>query len=374
MKKSLLFKPASSRLLVKFTVLLFTALLVMLQQNKLQAQCTYSISLLDTYGDGWNGGAVTVNVGGTNVLTGSTLASGYGPATYNFTVYQGQSITVNYTAGSWSSENYYRVYNAANAGGTQIFQSTQYATPPASQAITNGCTSPMPACTGTPTPGNTNATLAAVPVGGTTVLSVQNTFPLASYQWQSSSSSTGPWANIAGATNSTYTLTYSTPTWFRCVLVCGTNTGISNPTQIVTGPCISTSYYGAGSGYYGRINSVNFNTLSHSTTTSLAAPYYASYSPATTTTTVMAGVTYNLALNTGYYNGAGAWFDWNNNSIFETTEFVSFGTNTSWTMWGGTVAVTVPNNAFNGEIAMRIRTEYAGYTLGAGSALSLIHI
>ena len=334
--------------------------------------CTYSIALLDTFGDGWNGGAVTVNVGGTNVLTAVTLASGSGPAVFNFNVFQGQAITVNYTAGSWSSENYYRVYNAANAGGTQIFQSALYSPPPASQAITNGCTIAMPACTGTPTPGNTNATLTAVPVGGTTVLSVQNTFPLASYQWQSSSSSTGPWTNITGATNSTYTLTYSTPTWFRCVLVCGTNSGTSNPIQIVTGPCISTSYYGAGSGYYGRINSVNFNTLSHSTTTSLPAPYYASYSPATTTTTVMAGVSYNLTLNTGYYNAAGAWFDWNNNAVFETTEYVSFGTNTSWTMWSGTVAVAVPNNAFNGQISMRIRTEYAGYTLGAGSACTTL--
>lgn len=334
--------------------------------------CTYSIALLDTYGDGWNGGAVTVNVGGTNVLTGSTLASGLGPAVFNFTVYQGQAITVNYTAGSWSSENYYRVYNAANAGGTQIFQSTQYATPPASQAITNGCTSAMPACTGTPTPGNTNATYTAVPVGGTTVLSVQSTYPLATYQWQSSASSTGPWANITGATNSTYTLTYSTPTWYRCVLVCGTNTGISNPLQIVTGPCISTSYYGAGFGYYGMINSVNFNTLSHTGTGALASPYYTAYPASATTTTVMAGVTYNLTLNTGYYNAAGAWFDWNNNAIFETTEYVSFGSNTSWTMWSGTVAVTVPNNAFSGQIAMRVRTEYAGYTLGSGSACTTL--
>ena len=493
MKKSLLFKPASTRLLVKFTVLLFTALIVMLQQNQVAAQyclapttndaiipsttvqttpsynsgarafnfaatagcgytfatcgnstadtylrlystgtggtvlvtaddncgaqssftwtcttsgtysvlltnyscnalssatamtysstcspppppsgCTYSIALLDTYGDGWNGGSVTVNVGGTNVLTGSTLASGLGPAVFNFTVYQGQAITVNYTAGSWSSENYYRVYNAANAGGTQIFGSTQYATPPASQSITNGCTSAMPACTGTPTPGATNATYTAVPVGGTTVLSVQSTYPLASYQWQSGTSSTGPWTNIAGATNSTYVLTYSTPTWYRCVLVCGTNTGISTPLQIVTGPCISTSYYGAGFGYYGMINSVNFNTLSHTGTGALASPYYAAYPASATTTTVMAGVTYNLTLNTGYYNAAGAWFDWNNNAVFETTEYVSFGTNTSWTMWSGTVAVTVPNNAFNGEIAMRIRTEYAGYTLSSSSACTTL--
>jgi hypothetical protein len=334
--------------------------------------CTYSIALYDTYGDGWNGGTVTVNVGGTNALTAVTLSSGSGPATYNFTVYQGQSITVNYTAGSWSSENYYSVFNAANGGGTQLYQSPMYSTPPASQAITNGCTSPMPACTGTPTPGATLATYTAVPVGGTTVLSVQTPYPLATYQWQSGPSSTGPWTNITGATGSSYTLTYSTPTYYRCMVYCGVNSASSTPLQIVTGPCISTSYYGAGSGYYGMINSVNFNTLSHTALGSLPSPYYAAYPASTTTTSVMAGVTYNLILNTGYYNAAGAWFDWNNNAVFETTEYVSFGTNTSWTMWGGTQAVTVPGNAYIGQIAMRIRTEYAGYTLNSGSACTTL--
>jgi hypothetical protein len=232
---------------------------------------------------------------------------------------------------------------------------------------------PCSGCSGTPTPGNTLATFAAVPVGATTTLSLQNaTGTGATYQWQSGTSSTGPWTNISGATAATYLLTYSAPTWYRCVVTCGVNAGTSNPIQIVTGPCISTSYYGAGSGYYGMINSVNFNTLSHTASGSLASPFYASYPAASTTTTVMAGVTYNLTLNTGYYNAAGAWFDWNNNTVFETTEYVSFGSNTSWLMWSGTVAVTVPNNAFNGEIAMRIRTEYAGYTLSSSSACSTL--
>jgi hypothetical protein len=232
---------------------------------------------------------------------------------------------------------------------------------------------PCSGCSGTPTPGNTLATFAAVPVGATTTLSLQNaTGTGATYQWQSGTSSTGPWTNISGATAATYLLTYSAPTWYRCVVTCGVNAGTSNPIQIVTGPCISTSYYGAGSGYYGRINSVNFNTLSHTASGSLASPFYASYPAASTTTTVMAGVTYNLTLNTGYYNAAGAWFDWNNNTVFETTEYVSFGSNTSWLMWSGTVAVTVPNNAFNGEIAMRIRTEYAGYTLSSSSACTTL--
>lgn len=232
---------------------------------------------------------------------------------------------------------------------------------------------PCSGCSGTPTPGNTLATFAAVPVGSTTTLSLQNaTGTGATYQWQSGTSSTGPWTNIAGATAATYLLTYSAPTWYRCVVTCGVNAGTSNPIQIVTGPCISTSFYGAASGYYGMINSVSFNTLSHTGTGALASPYYASYPASSTTTTVMAGVTYNLTLNTGYYNAAGAWFDWNNNTVFETTEYVSFGSNTSWLMWSGTVAVTVPNNAFNGEIAMRIRTEYAGYTLSSSSACSTL--
>jgi len=232
---------------------------------------------------------------------------------------------------------------------------------------------PCSGCSGTPTPGNTLATFPSVPVGSTTTLSLQNaTGTGAVYQWQSGPSSTGPWTNIAGATATTYLLTYSTPTWYRCVVTCGVNAGTSNPIQITTGPCISTSFYGAASGYYGMINSVSFNTLSHTGTGALASPYYAAYPASATTTTVMAGVTYNLTLNTGYYNAAGAWFDWNNNAVFETTEYVSFGTNTSWTMWGGTVAVTVPNNAFNGQIAMRVRTEYAGYTLSASSACTTL--
>ena len=119
-------------------------------------------------------------------------------------------------------------------------------------------------------PGNTLATFAAVPVGATTTLSLQNpTGTGALYQWQSGPSSTGPWTNITGATGTTYLLTYATPTWYRCVVTCGVNAGTSNPIQITTGPCISTSFYGAGFGYYGMINSVNFNTLSHTGTGAL---------------------------------------------------------------------------------------------------------
>ncbi|MDR2835683.1 MAG: hypothetical protein LBV69_05720, partial [Bacteroidales bacterium] len=129
--------------------------------------CTYSICLYDTYGDSWNGGTLNVQVGGINVLTGISC-SGAGPDCFNFTVAAGQAINLNYTAGSWPYENYYRVYDGS---GTQVFASTQGSTPATSQSINNTCgpppttvtispASPQLGCTGT-------VTLTANASGGT---------------------------------------------------------------------------------------------------------------------------------------------------------------------------------------------------------------
>ena len=76
------------------------------------AQCTYSITLLDDYGDGWNGGKVTVFVNGTAVLTDITEAAA-GPTIFTFQVSTGDDVTTTYTAGSWSDENYYNIKDPA---------------------------------------------------------------------------------------------------------------------------------------------------------------------------------------------------------------------------------------------------------------------
>jgi len=76
------------------------------------AQCTHTIELTDTYGDGWNGGAVSVSVNGTVVLNNITLGAGFGPANFNFTASAGQTIRVYTTiAGSWAGERRIRVVN-----------------------------------------------------------------------------------------------------------------------------------------------------------------------------------------------------------------------------------------------------------------------
>ena len=132
---------------VKQIPLLF-ALFAFLAINKLGAQsCVHTIQLTDTYGDGWNGGAVAVSVGGTAVtgLTNLTLASGAGPVSFTFNVTAGQTIRVYRTlAGSYPSEMRIKVINSI---GTTIINTIQPVTGTASSGGTTGvgaCSAPTP--------------------------------------------------------------------------------------------------------------------------------------------------------------------------------------------------------------------------------------
>ncbi|MBL4862299.1 MAG: PKD domain-containing protein, partial [Crocinitomicaceae bacterium] len=78
----------------------------------------YTITLWDSYGDGWNNGQIEVFVDGISVGTytindpGPT--NGEGPETYTIPVTDGAVVTATYTAGSYSSENYYYIYDNNN--------------------------------------------------------------------------------------------------------------------------------------------------------------------------------------------------------------------------------------------------------------------
>ena len=83
----------------------------------------YQIGLLDSFGDGWNGGTVTVYVNDDAVLTGITLLSGAGPEYHDFDAEAGDMIWTVYTAGNWAYENYYAILDPdgniiAEDGGT----------------------------------------------------------------------------------------------------------------------------------------------------------------------------------------------------------------------------------------------------------------
>ena len=104
------------------------------------SQCTHSIDLTDTWGDGWEGGTVTVKVNGVAVLTNITLASGSGPSTSNFTASAGDIINVTRTAdGGTPSEMRIKVYS----GGTTIIATQQPVVAPGTNG-TAACPAALP--------------------------------------------------------------------------------------------------------------------------------------------------------------------------------------------------------------------------------------
>lgn len=204
------------------------------------AECVYSICLWDTWGDGWNGGAVTVLVNGVAVLTNVTLGNGAGPICFNFNVIEGQTIQVNYTAGNWSNENYYRIFEGPNGTGNQAFGTPVGATPPGTTNPPNNCGGGNAGPTGDPSVSvcplvtttytvtiteecsGQQTTCAAtiqvlpLPIAGTASISetsvcANQTVDLTLtgsdglIQWQSAASAAGPWTNIAGGTDPTFT-------------------------------------------------------------------------------------------------------------------------------------------------------------------------
>ena len=81
-----------------------------------EANCAHTISLFDSYGDGWHGNNfLNVYVNGTLVLTNITLVSGSGPVNYTFSAGAMDDIQVTYTPGSWADECYYDFTDGTSA-------------------------------------------------------------------------------------------------------------------------------------------------------------------------------------------------------------------------------------------------------------------
>lgn len=133
-------------------------------------QCLHSIDLSDTYGDGWNGGTVTVSVNGTPVLTDITMATATaGPENFTFMASTGDVINVIRTNdGSYPSEMRIEVFNGI---GGSIIALQQPPTSPGVNGVGN-CGAPMAyasstttqASTATVCPGSNNKEIIGVQV------------------------------------------------------------------------------------------------------------------------------------------------------------------------------------------------------------------
>ena len=115
------------------------------------SQCTHTIKLTDTWGDGWNGGAVSVSVNGAVVLNNITITAiqgGLTPINYNFTVSTGQTIRVWRTlVGSYPSEMRVQIVNNS---GTVLIATVQPLTGTATSGghtCSASCAVASPGCT-----------------------------------------------------------------------------------------------------------------------------------------------------------------------------------------------------------------------------------
>ena len=73
----------------------------------------FKVDLLDSEGDGWSGGLLTIFKNGT-VFMNLTLDNGAGPESHYIPVDINDILSFDYTAGSWSSENEYVIYDNNN--------------------------------------------------------------------------------------------------------------------------------------------------------------------------------------------------------------------------------------------------------------------
>lgn len=191
------------------------------------------------------------------------------------------------------------------------------------------------------------------------------------YQWQSSTTSaTTGFANISGATSSTYTANnQTTTTYYRVLVSCqyagtGSTPTAATAVQITQNSpisCYCSPTYANG-GATDNIVNVQLGALSNPTTGN-AAPYYRDYSAQQTgsaatlaipTIALGATATVRVTLGSDGTQYSAVWVDFNQNGTFETTEFFSLGTN------GGSngqvlIPVAVPATATLGQTKMRVR-------------------
>lgn len=78
--------------------------------------CCFTLDMDDSFGDGWNGASITVNIAGGGSL-GPFTATGFGSLA-TFCVVDGATFTLNYTAGTWESEV---TYSLLDPSATPIF-------------------------------------------------------------------------------------------------------------------------------------------------------------------------------------------------------------------------------------------------------------
>ncbi|NDC40144.1 MAG: hypothetical protein EBZ77_01090, partial [Chitinophagia bacterium] len=272
------------------------------------------------------------------------------------------SYTISYSGTSFSATNCYIQFNAPSTAGTYT----------GSLSITGGGISganyvPLSgtsasACSGTITAGSISASPSSglSPLSYTLSLSGATAASGLTYQWASSTSATGTFTNISGATNYTYSVSSASSTlYYKCTVTC-TASSSTNTTAARSVPiyCTPNFYYGV-SGVAG-INSLSINGSSSTSISDAASSTSSYYDRSSLSVTLAAGTNYTATLAPYSTNthSCSFWIDFDDNGTFASTELVggraAFTTTTN-------VTLTIPVTATQGTHRMRVLAFYGGY-------------
>lgn len=211
-------------------------------------------------------------------------------------------------------------------------------------------------CTGTPVPGATLSTQSSVCVGQNFTLSATTTASGTGieYQWQSSSSASGPFEDITGATNPTLSTTQTEPTYYQIVISCLGSPGTSTP--ILVGMNASNQCYCAAGATdtdpdFEKIDRVEFGDIDNASTSAEGYEDFTGLDPAT----FDAGSTTPITISSeNSYGGdqVKVWIDYDQSGTFEASE-LAFSTDPQAGPYTGNI--TIPLDATPGNTRLRIR-------------------
>lgn len=215
-----------------------------------------------------------------------------------------------------------------------------------------------PACSGITLPGNTIASVPSACSGINFTLSTTGNinFNGLVYQWQSSSGGV-TFQNISGANSFNLTTQQSSAIYYRLLTVCGVDSAYSTAMQVTMAPltechCIPSV---TDCSQNDKITKVKLSTINNSSDCS--ANGYGDYSHTITPPTLTIGEGYPLqvAVGGGGNEKVSGWIDYNQNGIYETSEYFNIGSGSASTL---NYYLLIPRSALAGTTKMRIRVRW----------------
>ncbi|MEI7977425.1 MAG: GEVED domain-containing protein, partial [Bacteroidota bacterium] len=249
--------------------------------------------------------------------------------------------------------------------------------------LTFSYTKTIPACAGTPSPGNTLSTIVSACAGKNFTLSTQNCIVGTglTYQWQESADNI-TYTDIVGATSATHTKQQTTSTWYRCNVTCGVNTGTSTALNVTQTSGLGCFVYCAASAanptVTGTIGQVTFGNLVNPTTTPTpqvpnptSTSGYTDFRSLTNASTFIKGVNYPISVypiynSTAYPMGVSVFIDFNQNNVWTDAGERFDLPYTGVTAATSSGSITIPNTALSGLTGMRVMMNYFGLPTNAG--------